>query len=41
MNKSLSTFMKLALTATVIAALLWNKMYALMVDIANTVASKM
>lgn len=38
MNTSLATFMKLALVATVIVALLWHRLFPLMEDIADKVA---
>lgn len=39
MNESLGTFMKIAATAVVIAALLWNKLMGLMGGIADKVAT--
>jgi hypothetical protein len=39
MDETLSTFMKLAITVVVIVALLWNKLYGVMGDIADKVAA--
>ncbi|EAR66181.1 MULTISPECIES: hypothetical protein [Bacillus] len=37
MNESLATFMKLAATAVIISALLWNKLMGVMGDIADKI----
>lgn len=41
MNETLSTFMKLAGVAIVVAALLWNKLGGIMAEIADKVAAAM
>jgi hypothetical protein len=38
MNTSLSTFMKIAITAVVISAFIFGAMYLTMGDLANTIA---
>lgn len=39
MNESLATFMKLAITAVVIAALIWDKLVGVMGGIADEVST--